>query len=262
MTLLTRIKLKKLQKLENYLAYVENMDETTFVPLSVGSEEALSETTKDKLFVYLPMHKELDEKYNLQSVAGDGDDFEKTVAVMQWLTNKTYYSGASIKWNADNSIDILDYAYEKDFKNAICCREKAIVLSDCLLAVGVYAYPLCMLAAENKGCHFCVQVYLREQGKWAIFDPSFDSWFTRNGVLLNAVELRQMFLDGEEPTLAHYSFNGTDRCKDIYVKGFVRQLLTNLSTWSDNTMDRRGYKRNDWNSKKEFKTKIPNFEMI
>ncbi len=261
MRLSQRILIKKLQKWENYLAFVENMDTSAFAELSEGSDAELSETTKENLFAHIPIYDELLKKYNLHVIAGNGDTFCKVRNVMQWLTDKTFYSGASAKWNADNSLDILEYAYEKPFSNAICCREKAIVLTDCLLALGIYAYPICMLAANNGGCHFTTHVYLPERRKWVLFDPSFNCWFTKDGEPQSVWELKSAYLNGENPILENYSFNHTDKCRTVYIEGFIKQNLTGLSTWHDNSMDKRGYKKNDWASKKDFKTKLPNAEI-
>lgn len=256
MNLWQYMKIRKLKKWENYLEFVKSMNQDDFKALSVGSEEDLLDASEEKLFAEISIYAELREKYILNDIAGSSD-FEKAVNIMQWLTDKTYYSGASAKWNADNPLDILSYSFEQGFDKAICCREKAIVLSDCLIAVGLRVYPLCMLSAKKAGCHFTVQAYISEMNKWIMLDPSFNCWFENDGTVLNAAELRQLFLDGGEPKIVNYSFNGTDFCKDIYLNGFVKQNLTNLSTWQDNSMDRRGYKKNDWNSKKEFNTKIP-----
>lgn len=249
--------IRRLQKWDNYLRFVEEMDLHALPPLTVGSTDDLPETTPKKIFEQLPIYTQLSEKYDLPTVAGSGSDFEKTVRVMQWMTDHTFYSGASATWKADNSLEILDFAYDQDFSHAINCREKAIVLTDCLLALRLYVYPVCMLNGQGGGCHFTVHVFLREQKQWALFDPSFNCWFSKEGEPLNAWTLRDLFLAGGEPVLEGYTFNRTDKCREVYLLAFVKQNLTNLTTWQDNSMDRRGYKKNDWNSKKEFKAKLP-----
>lgn len=92
MRLSQRILIKKLQKWENYLAFVENMDTSAFAELSEGSDAELSETTKENLFAHIPIYDELLKKYNLHVIAGNGDTFCKVRNVMQWLTDKTFYS--------------------------------------------------------------------------------------------------------------------------------------------------------------------------
>lgn len=261
MGLFLRMKLHKLQKWENYLAFVEKMDRNTFVPLEQGSDAELTETTAENLFGQISLYATLLEKYDLKKCAGDGTDFEKTVRIMQWLTDNTFYSGAAFKWKADNPLDILEYAYGQDFSHAICCREKAVVFTDCLLALQIFAYPICLLST-NGGCHFVTHVYCRELQKWLLFDPSFNCWFTKDGKPLSVWDLKNLYLNDDEPILENYSFNHTDRCREIYLAGFIKQNLTNLSTWHDNSMDRRNYKKNDWESKKEFKTKLPDFKMM
>lgn len=258
MKLSQHIKLKKLQKWESYLDFVKTMDKREpFAPLSVGLTEDLNTTFCENLFVYLPIYDALLKTYDLKTIAGIGTDFEKALRVMQWLTDKTFYSGVKTKWLADNSADILAYSYEKPFENAINCREKAIVLTDCLIALGLRAYPVCMLADENRGCHFTVHVYSKELKKWILFDPSFNCYFVKDGTPMNIYELRQTLLDEVAFDLVGYSFNKTDACKTVYLAGFIKQCLTNISTWHDNSMDKREYKKTDWNSKKAFRTKLP-----
>ena len=75
--------IRKLQKWENYLRFVEETDLRTLPPLTVGSTDDLLETTPEKIFEQLPMYTQLLEKYDLPTVAGAGSDFEKAIRVMQ-----------------------------------------------------------------------------------------------------------------------------------------------------------------------------------
>ncbi len=202
------------------------------------------------------MHDELEEKYNLSSIASADTDYEKTLQLLAWLTEHTYYSGMQMRGVTDNSLDILEFSFDKPFTHAINCRDKAIAFADCLVAVGIKAYPVCMLSSEFKGCHFTCMAYISELDKWCAFDPSFGCRFSdENGNPLGLFEIRDMFIDGKEPTVVGYNFNGTQECFDVYMNSFLKNCMSNLSTWSDNSMDKRDTENR--NKRKAFSSEIP-----
>ncbi len=226
-------------------------------PLLAESTHTLKGVNLDKMFVTLPLHRELKERYNLLSVAGEGTDFERAISIMQWLTDNTFYSGASAIWNADNGLTILESSFGKGFERAICCRDKAVALIDCLLALGIKAYPISMLSAKMQGCHFTVHCYLKESNEWILLDPSFNTYFKDNDKILNVWDVKKIFLEEREPDIVGYSFNGTTECRDVYIKYFLKQLMTNLATWENSCVSGRKYKKYDWSTKKVFDTALP-----
>lgn len=253
------IKVLRLQKWDNYLKFVEKMDASGFAPLVVCDDEKLSTTTAERLFTPCSLHFELREKYNLYEVAGEGDSLSKAKNLMQWITDHTYYNGASKGWNPDDSLAILDYSFDKGFKKAICCREKAIVLTDMLISLGLKSYPLCMRSVRDVDNHFTVRFFYEEQNKWVMLDPSFNVTFKIDGNPADAYEVRQAFLEGKDVELSGYNFNNTQTCKEIYKQAFIKQCLSKLSTWNDCSMDRRQKgKRYDWSKKKEMKARLLN----
>ena len=204
---------------------------------------------------YFEIHKNLNEKYKLSEIANADTDFEKVIQVLNWLTDNTFYNGAQLHLLTDNTIDILKHAFGKSFKKAINCRWKAIAFADCLVAVGIKAYPVCMMSSEFKNCHFACHAYISELNKWCIFDPSFGCWFSdKNGNPIGALEMREMFLQGDEPMINGYNFNGTTECLDEYMSGFLKLCVSNLSTWPDNSMDKRDTKKIP--DRKEFNSRV------
>lgn len=203
------------------------------------------------------LHHNLNDKYKLSEIATADTDFKKAVQILNWFTENTFYNGAMLRYITDNTIEILNYAFGKTFKNAINCRLKAIAFADCLVAVGIKAYPLCMQSTEFKNCHFTCRAYISELDKWCVFDPSFGCWFAdKSGKPIDIFEMREMFLQGVEPTINGYNFNGTTECLNEYMSGFLKLCISNLSTWSDNSMDRRNTKKLP--EKKKFNAKLPN----
>ncbi|MBQ8762487.1 MAG: transglutaminase domain-containing protein [Clostridia bacterium] len=248
---------------EKYIEFVSDTDyekELEREPVCIkdktyGNKE-LTPTDSESITARFELHDELDEKYNLSSVASADTDFEKVLQILEWLTEHTFYSGMQAKIVNDNSVDILEFAYDESFRHAINCRYKAIVFADCLVAVGIKAYPVCMMSSEFNGVHFTCMAYISELDKWCAFDPSFGCWFSNeSGEPVSLFEIRDMFLKGEEPVVNGYNFNGTQECFDVYMNGFLKGSISNLSTWDNNSMDARTVKNRT--SRKLFNSEIP-----
>lgn len=240
----------KERDLEVYLATMENDEVNYDAPLEPCSEDEMDSTTYENLFQKIPIYETLLKRYNLKQVAGAGGDFQRALRVMQWLTDKTFYNGHSLVFQSDNSVKILKSSYENGFKKAINCRAKAIVLTDCLLALDFKAYPVFI-----GNDHVVVHVFCGELNKWVMLDPSLNSYFTQDDTPLNLLELRRLFTDGNTPKLNGYSLNGTQRAKEYYIYNFIRQNLIKLATWHDNSMDKRHSKIPS--KRKAFNTRLP-----
>lgn len=259
-TIYLKCKLRKARTLEGYIDLVSKTDLNKIPKLTQCADKALDgnelkETSFENMFVHLNSFDTLIEKYNLNSIADCDNDFENVIKLMGWFNDNTYYSGAQYKFLYDDTLEILNFSFGKGFKNAINCRYKAIAFTDILVAVGIKAFPICLIDSNFDGCHLMCEVYLREQNKWMVADPSFNTHFTdENGKILNVFELRNYFLCGKEPEIIGYKFNETGKCRDIYVNAFVKACLANISTWHDNSdADRHNKKR------KDFVYKIPTF---
>lgn len=253
---------------EKYSEFVSEMDyekellrEPVCIKDMASEKTELAETELDKIIQPYDFHIQLNEKYNLSEIATADSDFDKTVQLLEWLTEHTYYSGMQMKMLDDDTFDILDYSFDKSFKQAINCRYRAIAFADCLIAVGIKAFPVAMVSSEFTGSHFTCLVYISEEDKWCSFDPSFGCWFTdKEGELLDIFEIRELFLENKEPVVKGYSFNGKQENFDVYMNSFLKFCISNLSTWADNSTDRRS--ENTFSGRKQFSSAIPEIKNI
>ena len=215
---------------EKYAEYVSEMDyekellrEPVCIKDMASEDRELTETELDKIIKPYDFHTQLNEKYNLSDIATADSDFDKAVQVLEWLTEHTYYSGMQMKMLNDDTLEILEYSFDKPFNRAINCRYRAIAFADCLVAVGIKAFPVAMVSSEFTGSHFTCLVYISEEDKWCSFDPSFGCWFTdEEGELLDIFEIRELFLENKEPVVKGYSFNGKQENFDVYMNSFLK----------------------------------------
>lgn len=253
---------------EKYAEYVSEMDyekellrEPVCIKDMASEDRELTETELDKIIKPYDFHTQLNEKYNLSDIATADSDFDKAVQILEWLTEHTYYSGMQMKMLNDDTLEILEYSFDKPFNRAINCRYRAIAFADCLVAVGIKAFPVAMVSSEFTGSHFTCLVYISEEDKWCSFDPSFGCWFTdEEGELLDIFEIRELFLENKEPVVKGYSFNGKQENFDVYMNSFLKFCISNLSTWADNSNDRRS--ENTFSGRKQFSSAIPEIKNI
>ena len=248
---------------EKYAEYVSEMDyeeallkEPVCIKDMASEDKELTETELDKIIKPYDFHTQLNEKYNLSDIATADSDFDKAVQILEWLTEHTYYSGMQMKMLNDDTLEILEYSFDKPFNRAINCRYRAIAFADCLVAVGIKAFPVAMVSSEFTGSHFTCLVYISEEDKWCSFDPSFGCWFTdEEGELLDIFEIRELFLENKEPVVKGYSFNGKQENFDVYMNSFLKFCVSNISTWADNSTDRRS--ENTFSGRKQFSSAVP-----
>ena len=248
---------------EKYAEYVSEIDyekemlkEPVCIKDMASEDKELTQTELDRIICSYDFHTQLKERYDLSAVATADSDFGKTVQVLEWLTKHTFYSGMQMKLLKDDTLDILDYSFDKPFRNAINCRYRAIAFADCLVSLGIKAFPVCMVSSGFTGSHFTCMVYISERDKWCSFDPSFGCWFTdESGNLLNIFEIRELFLQNKEPIVKGYSFNGTQENFDVYINFFMKFCISNLSTWADNSSERRS--ENTFSGRKQFNSVVP-----
>lgn len=171
---------------------------------------------------------ELAQLYSTADIAGSGDTWTRTLRLLDWLSDHTFYCGIMQKLLPDDSVAILRYAYDKPFTHAINCRQKALAFADLLDSVGIIAEPLQLVRADFEndkliggGCHFMVHVWLKEENRWVAVDPSFHTYFTQAERPLDIIRLREALRKNQAFRIVDYQFNGTQQCFDLYRSGFV-----------------------------------------
>lgn len=229
---------------QNNAQYIEYLKSHNEIEALEIVDNATNECDIANMFAELDEYSELMAKYGLIKVAGNGSDSEKIRNILNWLTANTYYCGIGANITPDDSLKILKASYQRDFKRAINCRQRAILLTDICIALGIKAYPIMLLSKSSWCCHFIVHVYISELGKWVAYDPSFGVRFLYENKPIDVVELRKMLLVDKQIKYEGFTLNGTGDCLEIYINGFLRSSLSNIGTWKNNirsSKERREY---------------------
>ncbi len=162
----------------------------------------VSET--DVNFVYdneNPQFAKLLSRYPIETIAGNGEDISKAVSLLHWVSEHNYHKG-NFNWKiAYNSMDLLDYAYDKGIVYGINCVGLATILTESLLAIGIKARKVFLMPCSpyDGDNHVVTHVYIREMGKWIMLDPTLNAYITNaEGKWLSLLELRNC-LANQEP---------------------------------------------------------------
>lgn len=160
-----------------------------------------------------PEYGALREQYGLDKLAGKGSAFRRAGRLLHHfaprLTHQSYYDNHV----PCDALSLLEYSYERPGQG-INCLNKAKILAECCLAVGIPARRLGIMpySPYDNDNHVVTEIYDSGLGKWIMLDPSTDGYFVdESAVPLSALELRERFARRKFATFAA----STDRKNDL-----------------------------------------------
>lgn len=155
-----------------------------------------NEVKEDLQFSYDNNHPKLGELnsiFSIDLIAGSGDDFSKAINLLNWVSNHMYHKGDYVGTKGYNSLDLLNYSFDKGIQCGINCVGLATILSECLLSIGLKARSVFLMPCSpyDGDNHVVTHVFIKEMNKWVILDPTYNAYFTNEqGLCLSLLELR------------------------------------------------------------------------
>src|ERR1041384_4987389 len=139
-----------------------------------------------------PKLKELRERYKLEEVIAPGrDEFDQQVRLMDWTHNRFKKFGKP-STNARGAIEIL-----RDIEGGetFFCAQYAKVLVSAAASLGWIDRELALrrhqgTAAGGSTEHSTTEIWSNQYGKWVMLDPTANMFLEKDGVPLNAWEIR------------------------------------------------------------------------
>ena len=140
-----------------------------------------------------PYLQKLKDKYALDSIAAQGKtDIEKVKLMSSWVNGLWKHDG----WNVPEKRDALYILEQVEQGKRFRCVEYGIVTTACLNAIGMPSRTLALktkiveTTTEGAG-HVVMEVFLKDQNKWVMVDPQWNTIPYLDNVALNAVEFQQ-----------------------------------------------------------------------
>lgn len=163
--------------------------------------------------------------YGIDDIAGSGTEFERALRLMDEfaprLTHKSDYDN-SVEMSA---LSLLEHSLDnKD--NGINCRNKAQILNEMCLALGIYARKVWIMpnSGYDNDCHVVNEVWDTELNKWVMLDiTNNEYWVDDSGNPLSVLEIRQKGAVCEfcTPVQAGDSTENLERLKEKYIGDFL-----------------------------------------
>lgn len=203
------------------------------------SKSYASDSTRHETFSYaLPSDSLLTAtrtRFNLDSIAGSGNDISKIKNLLYWIHNNITHDGSGgFPKGALNLANIYDSSRRDSC--GYNCRTLAIGLSEALLAEGI---PARYVTCESKSwdtdidCHVICVAWSDSLDKWVWVDPTFAAFVTdENGLMLHPGEVRYR-LQHDLPIVLNEDANWNNQSKQTkehYIDSYMAKNLYILSS--------------------------------
>lgn len=137
----------------------------------------------------------LKKAFNLDSVAGGGNDESRMINLLHWVHNLIPHNGSKGNPAVKNAMSLVTEC-RRDGKT-LNCRGLAILLNEVYLAEGFKSrFVTCLPKDTTDGdCHVIDMVYSKRLGRWLWMDPTFDAYvMDEKGELLGLREVRERLI--------------------------------------------------------------------
>ncbi len=162
--------------------------------------------------------RDLREEYNLETIAGEGDELSRIMNLMFWVNENLEHDGNSENPYPPNAVNIIETCQNED--RGVNCRMLAIVLNDFYLSMGFKSRFVTCKPHERDfdDCHVINIVYSTQFDKWVMMDPSFAGYFEdENDTFLDLFEVREKLInDGLLVFSSHLNHNGGRYTEQTY----------------------------------------------
>lgn len=184
-------------------------------------------------------------RFNLDSIAGKGDDISRIKNLLYWVHNNITHDGSNgLAPGPRNLRNTYDSARRDSC--GYNCRALAISLAEALLAEGIPArYITCIPKAwdTDNDCHVICVAWSDSLGKWVWVDPTFAAFVTdENGLMLHPGEVRYR-IQHDLPVVLNKDANWNHEgplSKEEYIDYYMAKNLYILQTNTFNQAEPEG----------------------
>ena len=136
--------------------------------------------------------------FNLDSIAGKGNDVSQMINLMQWVHYLIPHDGSTGNPQIKNAMGFITEC-RRDHKT-LNCRGLAILLNEVYLAEGFKSRFVTCLPKDttDQDCHVINMVWSTSLKKWVWMDPTFMAYvMDENGELLSIAEVRDRLVNNK-----------------------------------------------------------------
>lgn len=136
-------------------------------------------------------------RYNLDSIAGDGSETERMINLMRWVHGLSSHATNPAWPRTMNSHNLIDLCLNEN--KTINCYMYSTILNEVYLSMGYYSRFIHLWYTRTGESHVVTAVYSENLDKWIMMDADFGAYFTdENGTILGIPEIRHRIINKEE----------------------------------------------------------------
>ena len=166
--------------------------------------------------------------FNLDSIAGNGDEISKILNILKWTHDNIRHSGDNQALAELDAIDL--YHYHKATGKGLNCRQLSQCLNEMYLSMGIPSrFVTCMPKNPNDpDCHVINSVWSSQLQKWIWIDPTNYAYIKdENGNFLSIAEVRERLINNKPLVLNEdANWNNEDpQTKEWYLESYMAKNL-------------------------------------
>ena len=138
-------------------------------------------------------YPELIAAYGIDRIAGEGSESEKALRLMNEYAPRLKHKSDYDNHVEMSAVSLLKYSLDKK-ENGINCRNKAQILNEMCLALGIYSRKVWIMpySGYDSDCHVVNEVWDSKLNKWVMLDITNNQyWVDENGTPLSVLEIRK-----------------------------------------------------------------------
>ena len=171
---------------------------------------------------------ELRKGFNLDSIAGSGNEVSKIINLLHWVHDLIPHDGQHENPTVKSALSLISVC--KKETRGLNCRGLATVLNECYLSLGISSRFITCMPKDSvfDDCHVINMVYATELKKWLWIDPTNNAYvMNEKGELLSIQEVRERIINGK-PLILNPDANWNRKSsvvKEEYVYNYMAKNL-------------------------------------
>jgi hypothetical protein len=169
--------------------------------------------------------------FNLDSIAGTGDDIAKVLNLLHWIHNLIPHDGNHENPTIKNAMSMIKQCKMED--RGLNCRGLATVLNESYISLGFKSRFITGMPKDTifDDCHVINSVFIPSKNKWIWIDPTNNAYVMNEmGELLSIEEVRKRLIENK-PLILNPDANWNNKStttKENYLYNYMAKNLYRL----------------------------------
>lgn len=176
-------------------SYLQDPDEIYTMEAGILRNNLGLRQVEDVTLIYDFHHEnytQLIETYEIDKIAGEGSEFVRAMRLMDEFAPRLHHDSWYDNHIEMNALALLEYSLDHQ-NQGINCRNKAQILNEMCLALGIYARKVWIMpnSGYDNDCHVVNEVWDSTLDKWVMLDITNNQyWVDGDGIPLSVLEIR------------------------------------------------------------------------